>query len=124
MIALIGILFTVVLIAGALVMLGLRRWVLDEGRTEARLRDPETHTVTYLIPNGQDPAILMGALAHAQFTTVIDSQGGSERLLVACEETDRAQVRLVIAEANRAGSSGTWMQDRVLFEDEPESAAT
>jgi hypothetical protein len=123
MIALIGILFTVVVIAVAMVMLGLRRWVLEEGRTEALLRDPATHTVTYLIPNGQDPASLMGALAHAHFTAVIDSHGGSERLLVACEETDRPQVRLVIAEVNQAGSGRTWMPD-VRFEDEPASAAS
>ena len=124
MIAIIGILFLAVVVAGMLVLRGARRWVLDEGATEARLRDPETHTLSYLVPNGQDPVALITALAHANFTTVIDTHDGIERILVACEETDRAQVRHVLEAASIASSGGTRMTDHVRFEDEPGNAAS
>jgi hypothetical protein len=122
MIAIIGILFLVV-VAGAVLVLGVaRRWVLDEGATEARLRDPDTHKLSYRVPPGQDPAALVSALAHARFTTVTDTHGGVERLLIACEETDRAHVRLVLEEASHAGA--TRRNSQVSFEDEPENAAS
>lgn len=124
MIAIVGILFLVVVVAVVLVMGGVRRWVLDEGATEALLSDPETHTLSYLVPNGQDPVALITALAHANFTTVTDTHGGIERILVACEETDRAQVRQVLEEASTAAASGTRMTDHVRFEDEPGDAAS
>jgi hypothetical protein len=124
MIAIVGILFLAAVVAVVLVMGAARRWVLDEGATEARMLEPETHALSYLVPNGQDPAALMAALAHANFTTSTDTHGGTERLLVACEEADRAQVRHVLEEANSAGSGGTRMPDHVRFEDEPENAAS
>lgn len=123
MIAIVGILFLVVVVAVVLVMGGARRWVLNEGATEARLRDVETHTLSYVVPNGQDPITFITALAHAKFTAVTDTHGGFERLLVACEEPDRAQIRQILEEANSAVSSGTRMPDHVRFEDEPENAA-
>jgi hypothetical protein len=124
MIAIVGILFLVVVVAVVLVMGAARRWVLDEGATEARLREPETPVLSYPVPNGQDPVALITALAHANFTTVTDTHGGIERLLVACEDSDRAQVRHVLEEANSADSGGTRMPDHVRFEDEPENAAS
>ena len=124
MIALVGILFLVVLVAGMLVLRGARSWVLDAAATEARLMDPETHTLSYLVPNGRDPADLMSALAHARFTTATDTHGGIERLLIACEETDRAQVRRVLEDANRTSSGGTRVSAQVIFQDEPEIAGS
>jgi hypothetical protein len=61
----------------------------------------------------------MAALAHANFTTATDTHGGVERLLVACEEADRAQVRYVLDEATLAGSGGIRTTDHVSFDDEP-----
>ena len=124
MIAIIGILFLLVLLGGALAMRGSRTWVLDIGATEVRLKDPQTHTLAYIVPNGQDAAGLMAALAHARFTTVMDSHNGAERLLIACEEVDRAPVRRVLAEANRVRPGGTGMTAHVSFEDETERAAS
>ena len=122
MIAIVGILFLVVVLAAVLVLRVARTWVLDEGATEARLRDPATHTLSYVVPNGQDPATLMSALAHAKFTTVTDSHGGIERLLIGCEETERAQVRQVMEDAIHA--AGTQATSHVSFEDDPENAAS
>jgi len=42
------------LVAIVAVALSLRSVVEDHERTESRLRDPRTHTVTYAIPNGID----------------------------------------------------------------------
>jgi hypothetical protein len=123
MIAIVGILFLVVIVGGWLAMRGSRRWVLDVGASEVRLQDPETHTLSYLVPAGQDPASLMAALAHAHFTTAVDTHSGTERLLVACEESDRSKVREVLSDASSAGSGGTRMA-HVTFVDEPRSAAS
>ncbi len=49
-------LLIVVVIGGIAINLYLRGWVRDESRREAHLRDPDTHTVAYAIPNGVDPA--------------------------------------------------------------------
>jgi hypothetical protein len=114
MIAIVGILFLVVVLAALFLLRVARTWVLAEGATEARLRDPETHTLSYLVPNGQDPAALMSALAHAEFTTVTDAHGGIERLLIACEEADRSRVREILEAA-----SLTRLAGHVSFEDEP-----
>jgi hypothetical protein len=124
MIAIIGILILVVVVGSLIAMRGSRRWVIDAGATEVRLQDPETHKLSYLVPDGQDPAALMAALAHTHFTTAVDTHGGIERLLVACEESDRAQVRQVLSEASSAGAGQTQMTGVVRFEDEPESAAS
>lgn len=124
MIAIVGILFLVVVLAATLVLLVARTWVLDEGATEARLRDPETHTLSYLVPNGRDPAALKSALAHAKFTAVTDDHGGIERLLIACEESDRTQIRQILEEAHRAGSGRHRVSAPVRFEDEPQNAAS
>jgi hypothetical protein len=45
------------LVAIVAVALSLRSVVEDHERTESRLRDPRTHTVTYAIPNGFDPVV-------------------------------------------------------------------
>jgi len=122
MIAIIGILFLIAAVGGAFAMRGARKWVLDAGATEVRLKDPATHALSYLVPDGQDPAALMAALAHDGVTTAMDSDGGIERLLIACEENDRALVRGVLDDANRGSSPR--MGDHVVFGDEPQKAAS
>jgi hypothetical protein len=124
MIAIVGILFLVIVVVLLFAMRGTRRWVLDAGATEARLKDPETHTLTYLVPNGRDPAALMAALAHTHFITAMDTHGGIERLLIACEEADRAQVRQILEVANHVESGGAMASNHVRFEDEPENATS
>ena len=104
----------VVLAVPAFLVLTLRRWGRGEEQVEERLRAPQTHKVSYLVPEGEDPAVLRGALARAGFVTAMDTSG-DERLFVECEETERHRVREVIEEVER-GSSSTAA--RVLFEDE------
>ena len=115
-----GMLLVGVVALSVALMWAMRRWTLDEARTEARLHQPGAHTVTYAVPNGQDPAILMAALSRAGFTSVSDIEGGRERLLVEYhDERDRAQVRSIIEHVDRAGFDGPEMHvGHVSFEDE------
>jgi len=114
----------VMLVVGAVavvvaIMLALRRWMLDEEQIEAQVRSPKAHRVAYVVPPGQDPAILRAALTHAGFTSALDTENGDERLLVACDEHERVQVRSIIEQVHRAGVDGPEMQvGRVSFEDE------
>lgn len=96
------------------VMLGLRTWVLDEARFEKKLRAPETHTLEYEVPNGQDPALLKAALAGAHFASIARSDGGTERLTIACEEQDRSRVRDVLEHVH----TGPVEHGAVRFADE------
>lgn len=111
----IGVLVVVLALAFAL-----RRVTLDEARTEAHLREPETHALRYVVPNGQDPGVLVGALAQAGFTAAAELEQGREVLLVECRhEEDRAKVRDIIEHVTRAGFDGPEMHvGHVSFEDE------
>ena len=118
------IVFAMVVIGVLVVLLGLalalRRVTLDEGKTEERLRRPEAHSLTYAVPDGQDPAVLVGALAGEGFTAVAELEGGAEMLLVECPRPeDRAKVRSIIEQVTRTGFDGAEMHvAHVSFEDE------
>lgn len=110
------------LMVGLVFMLALRKWTIAEARTEARLRSPDTPTVTYAVPHGQDPARLMTSLVHEGFVSVPDIAGGVERLLIECADADRAKVRRIIEQVNHPGLHGAAMHtDRVHFDDETEA---
>jgi hypothetical protein len=111
--------FVIVIIAAAVVLLALRRWTLDEGRTEARLRSPDTHKLVYVVPDGQDPTAVMAAMMHAGFNAVIDMEEGIEQVLVECEESDREEVRGLIEHVSSVNSEQHGLPvDQIHFEDE------
>ena len=103
------IVFTVLLVLGVAVALAMRSWVREEARMEALIESPETHTVSYAVPDGQDPAILAAALHQAGFTARAHLEGGFEVLRIACNEQQRAQVRSVIEHVDRTGFEGVPM---------------
>ena len=103
------IVFTVLLVLGVAVALAMRSWVREEARTEALIESPETNTVSYAVPDGQDPAILAAALHQAGFTARAHLEGGFEVLRIACNEKQRAQVRSVIEHVDRTGFDGVPM---------------
>jgi hypothetical protein len=108
-----------VVVGTVLVNVGLKRWVAEQAGTEARLLSPETRTVGYVVPDGQDPAVLMAAVTGAGFEAIVDTRGRAERLLVACGESDRGRVRTVLEDVHRTGFDGVAMQvDHVVFDDE------
>ena len=97
----------------------LHSWVRDESRREAHLRDPDTHTVAYAIPNGVDPATVLSALARAGLTSGVDRVGMVECVRIECNEWQREQVRGVLEGIPMNAYDGSQLQMRhVVFEDE------
>lgn len=108
-----------VVVGTIVVNVGLRNWVARQAGTEARLLSPETHTVGYVVPEGQDPAILMAAISRAGFEAIVDTSGRAERVLIACDDSDRGRVRTVLEDVHRTGFDGAAMRvGHVVFDDE------
>ncbi|WP_151082188.1 hypothetical protein [Nocardioides cynanchi] len=80
----------------ALIILALRQWGQQDARTETRLHQSQTHTASYDVPAGQDPAPLRTALNHASFSTVLGHGDAGRSLIVECDEADRARVRNIL----------------------------
>jgi hypothetical protein len=106
-----------VLVAGA--ALALRRFTLDEAAAEARLGRPEVATLRYVVPPGQDVAVLRAALTHAGYESTARLEHGTERLYVACPGSSRDDVRRVLEGVHRTGFDGAEMLvGHVRFDDE------
>ncbi len=99
-------------IALAVFARGVTRWAEDETGKEALLHAPDAHTVSYVVPEGEDPALVMAALTHAGFRSVEDVTGRRERVLVECEEEDRDRVRDVIEHVRHRRFDGAAVVDR------------
>jgi hypothetical protein len=109
----------VVLIVGIGINLYLRNYVREESQREAHLRDPDTPTVAYAIPNGVDPATIVSALARAGFASGFDRVGMVECARIECKESQREQVRAVLEGIPMNAYDGSQLQVRhVVFEDE------
>ena len=89
---------------------GLRRLVRDESEVERDLRSPDTHTLTYAVPNGVDPADLRIALLRAGFPSSPSRAGAREGLLVGCAEGDLARLRQVIESVHETAYDGTDLE--------------
>jgi hypothetical protein len=85
---------------------------------------PETDTLRYHVPNGQDPAAVLAALEMEGYAATLAPEPQADDVLIPClsgADRERAHVRAVIAHAalNMEGTPG----DRpVLFVDEPGGA--
>jgi hypothetical protein len=119
MIFVVGLMFVGLLAIGLVLMLAFRSWSMDDAEKESLLRAPQTHTVTYLVPEGVDAAVLLAALSHAGIAATTDLSGGDERLLIKCEADERTQVRQVIEAAERASLAELDLRvPPVTFDDE------
>jgi hypothetical protein len=119
MVAAAAILVVVALVLGIAIPLLLRSWGKEESRVEARLHDPDVHTVAFAVPDGMDPAVFRMTLTRAGFTSGIDRVGDLECLIVECSESDRARVRSVIEAVHLSGYDGSDVAlGHVVFEDE------
>ena len=119
MAAAILLLLFVMLIAGIGINLYLRSWVREESRREAHLRDPDTHTVAYAIPNGVDPAAIESALARAGLNSGVDRVGMVHCVRIECNDSQREKARGVLEGIRMNGYDGSQLQaGHVVFEDE------
>jgi hypothetical protein len=119
MIPALAILIVLVLVITIAVAAGLRGLVFAEARTEARLHAPSTHTVSYSLPTGVDPAVVKAALTRAGFISGVDSAGTHQCLLVECAAEDRDRLRSAIASAPETVYGGSELTlHHVVFEDE------
>jgi hypothetical protein len=114
----------VVLVVAVLVGLAvfwMLRWSKERAATAGELERPSTETLEYVVPEGQDPVVVMSALESAGFTTRMDTSG--EILHIHCpngREQARARARMVISEANTSAiDHGRPLdQGRIAFLDE------
>jgi hypothetical protein len=112
-------LLVVVVVGGIAINMYLRNWVREDSRREAHLRDPDTHTVAYAIPNGVDPVVIETALSRAGFACGVDRVDMVECVLIECDESQRDEVRRVLESIPMSSFDGSHLQaEHVVFEDE------
>lgn len=108
-----------VMVVPLLIIGMMRRFGMEEVEVEQALLSPEAHTVAWVVPEGEDPALVRTHLLHAGFTSVLD-HSGDQRLVVECEPDDRELVRDIIAHAAHTTFDGRALQPSQLrFDDDP-----
>ena len=113
------ILVVLIVVVSVAIPLLLRSWGAEQSRTDARMHDPRTHTISFAIPNGVDPVVVRLAVTKAGFASALDRVGNVECLLVECTEADRARLRSVIEAVHLDDYDGSELtHDHVVFEDE------
>ena len=65
----------VVVVLGGLVVFWMLKWGKARAATAEELEKPDTETLEYLVPGGQDPVVVMSALEAEGFTTRMDTSG-------------------------------------------------
>jgi hypothetical protein len=80
-----------------------REETVKRGRVEHELRDEQTPTLEYLVPTGQDPAVILAALQSEGYMATVDPHHTEQLLLISCPaglDRERARVRSIIAAAD------------------------
>lgn len=96
------------------------RWVAEEEqRQEALDADrPPVPVLSYLVPEGRDPALIIAALSSHGIEAVPAPDPIDQRILIACTEAvGRERVRETIATTHGPAGRGRT-GERVRFEDE------
>jgi hypothetical protein len=87
-----------------------------------RLESPQTETLTYTLPPGQDPAVVLAALERDGFTALSPVTGGRPQVIVECpngRERNREPVRRALEGAGTTGFEGEPLDTHgVQFDDE------
>lgn len=119
-----GIVLTLLLlILGGVLVVTLGSFTLRQGRIEEELADPSSPTLDYVVPEGQDPAVVMTALAREGYRTAMDPHSAGHVLHIgtrAGKDRERAHVRATIAAARATslGAGGPRDSRPVRFLDE------
>jgi hypothetical protein len=120
MLPMLWVLLAVVILAAGYAMLRRRREVVaDQAET---LERPDTDTLTYTLPPGQDPALVVSALQRDGFTALSPVTGGRPQVVIECpqgRDHSREQARRVLESISTTGFEGEPMDtDGVRFDDE------
>jgi hypothetical protein len=116
-----------VLIVLVLASMAVKRFARTEVERSDRLRDSHRPTLRYLVPPGQDPALVLNALNQAGYEASPDSESGPSSPVVIVGAgnggaVDREAVRATLVQVSGTNivpdESGEVERGRVLFEDE------
>jgi hypothetical protein len=84
--------------------------------------DPHVETLRYVMPDGQDPAVVISTLDSAGYTADLDVVAGDKQIVIACpagRDRERARVRSVLGASDTTSLEGPqFTPGRVTFEDE------
>ena len=115
-----GILLVVAIVVAVFLML--RRRTDAVAHREETLESPRTETLTYTLPPGQDPAVVVAALERDGFAALSPATGGRPRVVVECpngRERNREPVRRALEHVGTTGFEGEPLDTHgVRFDDE------
>ena len=114
----------VVVLAGIALALVLKRWADERAAREDRIVLSPFETLEYVVPPGQDPALVLEALETAGYPVAPDPAAGSRLIHIECRfgrDHERARVREVIESSAVAtiDDGTTPIPQLVRFVDEP-----
>jgi hypothetical protein len=117
-----------IIVLGVLLVLARGRLGASAGRHKSG-PEPHIENLRYLVPLGQDAAVLIAALKKDGYVAVGDLAEGREYIEVACpagRDRERARVRAIIADTHRTSleiGRNEFDPGRVVFEDENSESA-
>jgi hypothetical protein len=119
----VGIVIVLALVAlGAIVLYVVRQQVRQRERIDEELGGRRSFTLEYAVPTGQDPTVILAALARSGYTATVAPRGAHHHVLIACPagvDRERAQVRATIESATvTAAEDGVPLAAEVRFVDE------
>lgn len=104
-------------VLGALGALLVGEWVARRSAVDAALADPAVQTYDYVVPEGQDPAVLLAALHHHGLEAAGDLRGSRQLVHIADQsgvEDIRERARAVIESV-----TSTTFDDPLQFDPRP-----
>jgi hypothetical protein len=106
---------------GALVLWLLRDQSIAREHIDQQLHDPDTPTLEYAVPTGQDPVTILVALERAGFTASVDPHHTHQHVLVGCPDGVDHQRTLVRSVIGSTGRTDVRFVDERLTDGEPTS---
>lgn len=115
------VLIVLALLVAWLVVREVRARAEKEARTHEEVESRTLPVLEYVVPTGQDPAVLVTALHAEGYETTVHTEPTHQHLLIRCPagvDRDRAHVRAIIADQGTSMDDPAQLGGRVLFTDE------
>lgn len=109
-------------VVAVVVLVGVRRWASGHSRQADELAEPGEPTLDYLVPEGQDPVVLLTALSADGYTATTDPTNAN-LIHIACpsgRDRERARARATIQSVHTTAidHGAPFDPDQVRFVDE------